>query len=188
VAPRRVLLAAVAASLVLAAPASAASPDIVISQVYGGGGNSGATLKNDFIELYNRGSAPVPVDGWSVQYSAATSTNWTGRTPLSGTIRPGRYYLVQEAAGAGGSVDLPTPNAIGTIAMAAGLVGAAVPAARVRLGPRQRGVHAAAVRPRPAGRAAEGQLDDRFHDLRTRLGARAMKSIIKRSPNPGSVR
>jgi predicted extracellular nuclease len=99
VAPRRVLLAAVAASLVLAAPASAASPDIVISQVYGGGGNSGATLKNDFIELYNRGSAPVPVDGWSVQYSAATSTNWMGRTPLSGTIRPGRYYLVQEAAG-----------------------------------------------------------------------------------------
>jgi Bacterial Ig-like domain len=62
----------------------------------------------------------VPVDGWSVQYSAATSTNWTGRTPLSGTIRPCRYYLVQEAAGAGGSVDLPTPNAIGTIAMAAG--------------------------------------------------------------------
>jgi uncharacterized protein len=72
----RVLLAALAASLVLAAPASAVSPDIVISQVYGGGGNSGATLKNDFIELYNRGTAPMPIDGWSVQYSAATSTNW----------------------------------------------------------------------------------------------------------------
>ncbi len=37
----------------------------------------------------------------------------------SGTkiIEPGQYYLVQEAAGAGGTVNLPTPDAIGTIAM-----------------------------------------------------------------------
>ena len=27
--------------------------DVVISQVYGGGGNAGATLTNDFIELFN---------------------------------------------------------------------------------------------------------------------------------------
>jgi predicted extracellular nuclease len=109
----------VAASLTLAAPASAASPDIVVSQVYGGGGNSGATLKNDFIELYNRGSAPVSVDGWSVQYAAAGGTSWQ-TTPLAGTVRPGRYYLVREAAGAGGTQDLPEPDARGTIAMAAG--------------------------------------------------------------------
>lgn len=30
----------------------ALSSDIVISQVYGGGGNSGATLTHDFIELF----------------------------------------------------------------------------------------------------------------------------------------
>ena len=71
----RVLLAALAALLVLAAPASAASPDIVISQVYGGGGNTGAQYKNDFIELYNRGPDPVPVTGWSVQYAAAGGTS-----------------------------------------------------------------------------------------------------------------
>jgi predicted extracellular nuclease len=116
----RVLLAAIAASLALAAPASAASPDIVISQVYGGGGNAGATFKNDFIELYNRGTAAVPVSGWSVQYASSTGTTWTNRTPLIGTIQPGRHYLVQEGAGAGGTVDLPTPNATGSIAMAAG--------------------------------------------------------------------
>jgi hypothetical protein len=45
----------------------AVSPDIVISQVYGGGGNSGATYKNDFIELYNRGTAPASLTGWSVR-------------------------------------------------------------------------------------------------------------------------
>jgi uncharacterized protein len=115
----RVLLTALAATLALAAPASAASPDIVISQVYGGGGNAGATLKNDFIELYNRGTAPVNVNGWSVQYGSSGGTTWTNRTPLAGTIRPGRYYLVQEGAGNGGAQDLPTPNATGSIAMAA---------------------------------------------------------------------
>ena len=71
----RVLLTPLLAALVVAAPASAASPDIVISQVYGGGGNAGATLKNDFIELYNRGTESVPVTGWSVQYAAAGGTS-----------------------------------------------------------------------------------------------------------------
>ena len=33
--------------------------NVVISQVYGGGGNAGATLKNDFIELFNRGTSSV---------------------------------------------------------------------------------------------------------------------------------
>ena len=46
---------------------SAAHAQVVISQVYGGGGNSGATLKNDFIEIFNRGSAAVDVTGWPVQ-------------------------------------------------------------------------------------------------------------------------
>jgi predicted extracellular nuclease len=55
-----------------------------------------------------------------VQYASAGGTTWTNRTPLSGTIHPGRHYLVQEAAGNGGTQDLPTPNASGSIAMAAG--------------------------------------------------------------------
>ena len=99
-------------------PVQAVSTSIVISQVYGGGGNSGATYKNDFIELYNLGSTPVNVSGWSVQYAATTGTSWS-KTNLSGTIQPGHYYLVQEAAGSGGTVNLPTPDATGTITMSA---------------------------------------------------------------------
>src|SRR5215208_644343 len=99
----RVLLAALAASLVLAAPASAASPDIVVNQVYGGGGNSGATLTNDFVELYNRGTAPVAVDGWSIQYAAATGASWQV-TPLTGSVAAGGHHLVGEAAGAGATL------------------------------------------------------------------------------------
>ena len=45
------------------------SSTLVISQIYGGGGNSGATYKNDFIEVFNRGSAAVNVSAWSVQYA-----------------------------------------------------------------------------------------------------------------------
>jgi predicted extracellular nuclease len=95
-----------------------ASPNIVISQVYGGGGNSGATYRNDFIELFNRGAAPVNVTGWSVQYASSSGTSWQVTT-LSGTIAPGQYYLVQEAQGAGGTTDLPPPDAVGTIPMSA---------------------------------------------------------------------
>jgi len=92
------------------------SVDIVISQVYGGGGNSGATFKNDFIELFNRGTAAVSVTGWSVQYTSASGSSWSV-TNLSGTIQPGHYFLVQEAAGSGGTTNLPTPDATGSIAM-----------------------------------------------------------------------
>ncbi len=92
---------------------------IVISQVYGGGGNAGATLTNDFIELFNRSGGPVNIAGWTVQYTSAAGTSWQ-TTALSGTLPPGGYYLVQQAAGAGGTVPLPTPDAIGTIPMAAG--------------------------------------------------------------------
>jgi uncharacterized repeat protein (TIGR02543 family) len=98
----------------------AVSGTIVISQIYGGGGNAGATLKNDFIELFNRSDAPVSLAGWSVQYNSATGTGTWLVTPLTGSIAAGGYYLVQQAQGAGGTVDLPTPDATGTIAMALG--------------------------------------------------------------------
>lgn len=89
----------------------ALSTTIVISQVYGGGGNTGAPYTHDFIELFNRGTSSVNVNGWSVQYASATGTSWTV-TPLGNlTIAPGRYLLIQEAGGANG-VALPTPEVV----------------------------------------------------------------------------
>jgi len=98
-------------------PASAA---VMISQVYGGGGNAGAPLTNDFIELHNSGSAAVGLSGWSVQYASAAGTSWGGAqlTPLTGSIPAGGYYLVQ-LGGAGTPATLPTPDAIGTTALSA---------------------------------------------------------------------
>jgi len=91
-------------------PAHAQASHVVISEVYGGGGNSGSTWKNDFIELYNPTTSPISVDGWSVQYGSASGTgSWTV-TPISGTIASHHFFLIQEAAGTGGSVSLPTPD------------------------------------------------------------------------------
>lgn len=122
-------LLAVALPVGLAAvPAHAVSNDLVISQVYGGGGNSGATFTHDFVELFNRGSAAVSLAGMSIQYTSATGTGNLGAntgqlTPLPDvTIKPGQYYLVQQASNAAVGAPLPTPDATDAtpIAMAGG--------------------------------------------------------------------
>ena len=111
---------AIAAGLTVTSNLTALSSGVVISQVYGGGGNTGATFKNDFIELFNRGTTTLSLTGWSVQYAAAGGNFGSSNiTPLSGSIPPGGYYLIQEAPGAGGTTNLPAPDATGTIAMAA---------------------------------------------------------------------
>jgi uncharacterized protein len=112
---RRVrLLAALLTLAVLVIPAAAGSGTgaIVISQVFGGGGNAGAPFASDYVELFNRSSSAVDVTGWSVQYATAAGTSWSA-TPLSGTIGAGRSYLVELAGGATGAA-LPAPDANGT--------------------------------------------------------------------------
>ena len=90
---------------------------VVISQVYGAGGNTGAPFRNDFIELKNNSSSAMLVAGWSVQCASATGTIWQV-TNLSGSIAPSGYYLVQQAIGAATTLPaLPAPDATGMILM-----------------------------------------------------------------------
>ena len=115
---RKITTAAIVMLAGIGAAQAGPSTTIVISQVYGGGGNSGATYKNDFVELHNISNTAVVVDGWSVQYASSTGSSWQV-TNISGTIQPGAYYLVQESAGSGGTTNLPTPDATGSINMSA---------------------------------------------------------------------
>jgi hypothetical protein len=91
---------------------------IVISQVYGGGGNSGAPFRNDFIEIFNAGNTSVDLAGWSAQYASATSGTWAVTPLTSFILAPGHYYLIQEASGGSTGAALPVADAIGAIAMA----------------------------------------------------------------------
>jgi hypothetical protein len=99
------------------------TPNLVISQVYGGGGNASATYTNDFIEIFNRGTTTVDfsVTPYSVQYAAATSNFTTNKTDITtGILLPGHYFLIQEASAGANGVALPTPDvSTGTINMAA---------------------------------------------------------------------
>ena len=96
----------------IAAPSFASTSGVVISQVYGGNGN---TFASDYVELFNAGAAPVSISGWSIQYASATSTGTfagNGVTALSGTLQPGQYYLVQLATTSGPA--LPATDATGS--------------------------------------------------------------------------
>jgi predicted extracellular nuclease len=106
--------------------AAAVSPNVVISQVYGGGGNTGAPYNADFVELFNRGATEITMTGWSIQYASAAGTGNFGSTPTqitelpTTTLAAGQYVLIKQAGGTTGATfeadhTDPTP-----IAMAAG--------------------------------------------------------------------
>ena len=95
------------------------SSTVVISQVYGGGGNVDSNgiagiYNADYVELYNRSNQTVNLSGWSVEYAGATSADGFSSTgtqvPLSGVIKPGQYLLIQMSDPVPGFPPLPTPD------------------------------------------------------------------------------
>ncbi|HIY24640.1 MAG TPA: ExeM/NucH family extracellular endonuclease [Candidatus Brachybacterium merdigallinarum] len=101
-----------------AAQAAVVTPgDLQINEVYGGGGNSGAELTHDFVELTNTSDAEISIDGWTLNYASATGSFGSNSMPLTGTVPAGGTFLVQLAQGNGGSTALPTPDLTGDLAL-----------------------------------------------------------------------
>ena len=111
------LVLTLAAALAIAPLARAAPSDLVVSQLFAGGGNAGAPYAHDFVELFNRGTTPIDLTNWSLQYASASATSWQA-TALSGSMSPGRYVLVQLASAAAVGASLPTADATGTTNLA----------------------------------------------------------------------
>ena len=113
------LRSVIAATLMalLGAVCGHAQAQVVISQVYGGGGNGGSTFTHDFMEIFNAGPSAQSLNGWSIQYTSSSGTTWIVTNLTNVTLQPGQYYLIQQAQGAGGTTPLPTPDATGTVAM-----------------------------------------------------------------------
>jgi hypothetical protein len=114
---RNLFTLVLAALLVVAPAARSASTDMVVSQLFAGGGNANAPYANDYVELFNRGTASIDLGSWSIQYGSASGTTWQV-TSLSGSVPPGGRYLVQLASGGSVGAQLQTPDATGTSNMA----------------------------------------------------------------------
>ncbi|WP_342318376.1 ExeM/NucH family extracellular endonuclease [Corynebacterium mayonis] len=107
---RPVLSAALSIAFAAGTIAVASSParsatdgsTIVISEVYGGGGNSNAVHSHDFVELYNPTSTDIDVTGWRLEQSSAKG-NVGSSVTLSGVVPAGSHFLIQgNSAGANG--------------------------------------------------------------------------------------
>ena len=88
--------------------------NVIITEVYGGGGNSGTTYKTDFVELFNTTSANIDISGWSIQYYSAAGTGLCGNVfeiPAGKIINAFSHFLIQGAAGGSGTMDIPTADA-----------------------------------------------------------------------------
>lgn len=85
---------------------------IVISEIYGGGGSPGTALSHDYIMLKNIGAESSSLNGATIQYGPADG-NFTQYHILPNiTLNPGQSYLIQEGVNVAGKADLPAPDFI----------------------------------------------------------------------------
>lgn len=96
-----VIMIAMMFTLVLMSAPQAARADLIISEIYGGGGSAaGPYFTNDYVQLYNSGATDIVLNGYSLQYASATNTTTFGSSyvhVLSGTIKANSYFLIQES-------------------------------------------------------------------------------------------
>lgn len=108
------------------AHANPAGTGLVISEVYGAGGNSNAAYNADFVELYNPTDDPLPLAGLSIQYRSATGGAGAPPYQLSGAVPANSHYLIQMGVAGATGAALPTPDATASPAFSMAAAGGRV--------------------------------------------------------------
>lgn len=101
--------------------ANPAGTDLVIKEVYGAGGNSGAVLNADFVELYNPTASAIALAGKTLQYRSAGG-GVGGTVTLAGSVPANSHFLVQMSAAGTTGAALPAPDQVADPAI--GMAGA----------------------------------------------------------------
>ena len=103
---------ALAIAFAVALPLASSRADIVVNEVYAGGNNSGAPFNQDFVELFNNGSAAVDIGGWTIQYQTATGTTFSlvGTVPSSTFLAAGDFYTITAAPVPAGATGANVPS------------------------------------------------------------------------------
>jgi hypothetical protein len=86
---------------------------IVISQIYAGGGTPGATYRNSFLEIYNRGSSAVDLNQWRFYFASDTgsfSSSFGFSSSQGLFIQSGQHWLIQLGSSGTGGAPLPAPD------------------------------------------------------------------------------
>ena len=98
------IVALAAGTVSVVAPTASAAPDgsnVVINEVYGGGGNKGAVFNTDFVELYNPTDQPIDVTGWTIE-QRATNNNLGNTHTLTGVVPAKSTFLITSTPGSNG--------------------------------------------------------------------------------------
>lgn len=88
------------------------SAQIVISEIYGGGGDAGSSFRNDYVILKNIGPENAVLKGATLQYVSFADNSTQYHLLPEINLMPGQTFLIQEGSGGGGVSDLPAPDFI----------------------------------------------------------------------------
>lgn len=96
----------------LTAIATMSNAQIVISEVYGGGGGATATFATDYVELVNLGSSSASLNGATLQYASASGSFNSYAVLPNITLNAGQKYLIEMAPSSAppAGAALPTPD------------------------------------------------------------------------------